>query len=146
MRFEITLALDATSDLLTIESRLHNDGEDVLDVSWFAAASLPLPASCRQLQTYGGEWANEFQMLREALSRSGWSQETYGGRTSHHCFPGAIVLCEGATDDLGNVYAAHLGWSGNHAQCIEWLRDGNYQWQLGEWLAPGECVCSPMLH
>ena len=143
LRLEITLTLDRASDLLTIQSGLHNDGEDVLDVSWFAAASLPLPASSRHLQTYGGEWANEFQIRREALSRSGWSQETYGGRTSHHCFPGALVLCEGATDHFGKVYAAHLGWSGNHAQSIESLRDGRYQWQLGEWLAPGEVRLLP---
>jgi alpha-galactosidase len=41
------------------------------------------------------------------------------------------------------VFGAHLAWSGNHQQTIEWLHDGQYQWQLGEWLAPGEGLLAP---
>jgi alpha-galactosidase len=38
----------------------------------------------------------------------------------------------------GLSYGAQLAWSGNHTQLIERLPDGGLQWQLGEWLAPGE--------
>jgi alpha-galactosidase len=48
-----------------------------------------------------------------------------------------VVLADGA------AYGAQLAWSGNHAQCIEWLDDGQYQWQMGEWLAPGEMLLAP---
>jgi alpha-galactosidase len=49
-----------------------------------------------------------------------------------------VVATEGATADTGLVYGAHLAWSGNHQQTLEWLHDGSRQWQWGEWLAPGE--------
>jgi alpha-galactosidase len=54
-----------------------------------------------------------------------------------------VVTTPGATEHAGLVYGAHLAWSGNHAQTIEWLHDGQYQWQLGEWLAPGEVLLAP---
>jgi len=153
LRLIITLHLEKTSDVLTVQSCLHNDGGDVLDVQWLAAATLPLPARCDRVQSYTGEWANEFQMQVETLSRSTWRRENSRGRTAHDCFPGAIVLAEGVTSHQGAVFGAHLGWSGNHAQTIEWQHDGQYQWQLGEWLAPGEvrlqpgeCLSSPTVY
>ena len=65
----------------------------------------------------------------------------------------AVVTTPGATAQTGRVFGAHLAWSGNHQQTIEWLHDGQYQWQLGEWLAPGEVrlppggeLCSPVVY
>ena len=143
LRLIVTLRIDASSDGLTIQSCLHNEGKDILDVQWLAAATLPLPDDCRVVQSFGGEWAHEFLPDTQVLTRSGWFRENVRGRTSHDCFPGAIVLCEGATEHTGHVYGAHLGWSGNHTQTIEWQHDGKYQWQLGEWLAPGEARLAP---
>ena len=48
-----------------------------------------------------------------------------------------------ATAHSGIAYGAQLAWSGNHAQMIEWLDDGRYLWQMGEWLAPGEMILAP---
>ena len=143
LRLIVTLCLDASSDILTIQSSLHNEGKDVLDVQWLAAATLPLPDVCRVVQSFGGEWAQEFLPDTQSFTRSGWLRENVRGRTSHDCFPGALVLCEGATEHAGYVYGAHLGWSGNHTQTIDWQHDGKYQWQLGEWLAPGEVRLDP---
>ena len=41
------------------------------------------------------------------------------------------------------MFGAHLAWSGNSQQTIEWLADAQYQWQFGEWLAPGEGRLAP---
>jgi alpha-galactosidase len=79
----------------------------------------------------------------DPLTRSLWRKESRRGRTSHDCFPGAVVTTPGATDDTGLVFGAHLAWSGNHQQTVEWLHDGQYQWQMGEWLAPGEGRLQP---
>jgi alpha-galactosidase len=130
-------------DVLTIQTTLSNTGNAALDLQWLAAATLPLPAECQSVRSYAGQHMQEFLLQEEPLTRSLWRRENRRGRTSHDCFPGAVVTTPGATEDQGLVYGAHLAWSGNHQQTIEWLHDGQYQWQLGEWLAPGEIRIAP---
>ena len=137
LRLVLHMALDA-HDVLQLRSELFNDGSEVLDVHWLAAGTVPLPGDAQAVRSYTGQWANEFQLQVDALSRSTWQRENRRGRTSHDSFPGAVVTTPGATQHTGTVYGAHLAWSGNHKQAIEWLHDGQYQWQMGEWLAPGE--------
>jgi alpha-galactosidase len=143
LRVDVTLKLDAASDVLVVRSSLTNLGVDVLDVQWLAAATLPLPDHCEQVRSYAGQHTHEFLLQTEPLSRSLWRRENRRGRTSHDCFPGAVVTTPGATEHAGLVYGAHLAWSGNHQQSIEWLHDAQFQWQLGEWLAPGEGRLAP---
>jgi alpha-galactosidase len=135
---DIHLWLDAGSDVLRLHCTLNNAGAAPLDLQWLAAATLPLPATCCEVRSWAGQHNHEFLLQTEALSRSQWRRENRRGRTSHDCFPAAVVATPGATADEGLVFGAHLAWSGNHQQTIEWLHDGSYQWQLGEWLAPGE--------
>lgn len=136
------LSLDA-HDVLRMHTRLLNQGDGVLDVHWLAAATLPLPADCHQVRSFAGQHNHEFLLQVDTLSRSQWRRENRRGRTSHDCWPGAVVTTPGTTDHHGLVYGAHLAWSGNHQQTLEWLHDGHYQWQLGEWLAPGEVRLAP---
>ena len=133
----LSITLDA-HDVLQIQSTLVNQGDSVLDVQWLAAGTLPLPANAQSVRSYVGQWANEFQLQIDPLSRSLWQRENRRGRTSHDSFPAAVVTTPTADADTGVVFGAHLAWSGNHRQVIEWLHDGQYQWQMGEWLAPGE--------
>jgi alpha-galactosidase len=142
LRVDVSLSLDA-HDVLVVRSTLTNLGTTPLDVQWLAAATLPLPGHAGPVRSYAGQHMSEFLLQVDALSRSLWRRESRRGRTSHDCFPGAVVLTPGATDDAGLVFGAHLAWSGNHQQTIEWLHDGQYQWQLGEWLAPGEGLLAP---
>ena len=128
----ITLDLNAESDVLTISTTLTNLGDATLDVQWLAAGVVPLPSDAREVRSFGGRHNDEFVPVTDALTRSTWRRENRRGLTSHDCFPGAIVEAAGTT------YGAQLAWSGNHAQSIEWLDDGRFQWQTGEWLAPGE--------
>lgn len=137
LRLVLHVALDA-NDVLQLRSELFNDGTDALDVQWLAAGTLPLPGDAHTVRSYTGQWANEFQLQEDSLSRSVWQRENRRGRTSHDSFPGAVVTTPGATQHSGTIYGAQLAWSGNHRQAIEWLHDGQYQWQMGEWLAPGE--------
>lgn len=128
----LTLHLDAKNDVLTCSTTLTNLGDAVLDVQWLAAATLSLPADARQVNSFGGRHNDEFVPVCDPLTRSTWRRENRHGLTSHACFPGATVQADHVT------YGAQLAWSGNHAQSIGWLNDGRFQWQLGEWLAPGE--------
>jgi len=143
LALDITLALDEASDVLTLRSALTNHGETPLDVQWLAAGTLPLPGRCDTVRSFAGQHMHEFMAQTDALSRSLWRRENRRGRTSQDCFPGAVVTTPGATGDTGLVYGAHLAWSGNSQQTIEWLHDAQYQWQLGEWLAPGEGRLAP---
>jgi len=143
IRVDVTLKLDEASDVLTMRSELSNLGDNMLDVQWLAAGTLPLPQRADCVRSYAGQHAHEFILQVEPLTRSQWRRENRRGRTSHDCFPGAVVTTPGATEHSGLVFGAHLAWSGNHQQSIEWLHDGQYQWQLGEWLAPGEGRLAP---
>ena len=142
LRLTVSLLLDA-NDVLVMHSELSNTGSTPLDVQWLAAGTLPLPPRAHTVRSYAGQHVHEFMLQEDALSRSLWRRENRRGRTSHDCFPGAVVTTPGATEHEGLVYGAHLAWSGNHQQTIEWLPDGQYQWQLGEWLAPGEGLLAP---
>jgi alpha-galactosidase len=122
---------------------LHNLGDAPLDVQWLAAGTLRLPSQCDTVRSYAGQHVHEFLPQSDALTRSLWRKESRRGRTSHDCFPGAVITTPGTTDAAGLCFGAHLAWSGNHAQTVEWLHDGLYQWQLGEWLAPGEGRLQP---
>lgn len=141
LQLTLSLALDE-HDVLRVQTTLLNrsDGAaDVpLDVQWLAAAALPLPPQAATVRSYAGQHNHEFLLLEDTLSRSRWQRESRRGRTSHDNWPGAVVTTPGATEHAGLVYGAHLAWSGNHQQTIEWQHDGRYLWQLGEWLAPGE--------
>ena len=128
----ITLNLDAESDVLTVSTTLTNLGDATLDVQWLASGVVPLPGGARKVRSFGGRHNDEFVPIADTLTRSTWRRENRRGLTSHDCFPGAIVEAADAT------YGAQLAWSGNHAQSIEWIDDGRFQWQMGEWLAPGE--------
>ncbi|MDG0835383.1 alpha-galactosidase [Pelomonas saccharophila] len=143
LRLDLHLRLDEASDVLVAHSELSNLGSSDLDVQWLAAFTLPLPGRCDQVRSYAGQHMQEFLLQVQPLARSTWRRESRRGRTSHDCFPGAVVTTPGATDDAGLVFGAHLAWSGNHQQSIEFLHDAQFQWQLGEWLAPGEGRLAP---
>lgn len=134
----LTVRLDPTTDVLTLSTELRNCGDDVLDISWLAAGNVPLPPDAQTVRSYGGRHNIEFQPIDDPLTRSLWRRENRRGLTAHDCFPGAIVTCAD-----GTAYGAQLAWSGNHVQQIDWIDDGRFQWQMGEWLAPGEVRLAP---
>ena len=140
---EIDLSLDPLTDAMTVSTRLTNKGSGVLDVQWLAAAVLPLPGQVHRVRSYVGRHNSEFVLQEDTLTRSQWRRENRRGLTSHDAFPGAVALVPGADAHSGLSYGAQLAWSGNHTQLIEWLEDGRFQWQLGEWLAPGEVRLAP---
>ncbi|HWU04153.1 MAG TPA: alpha-galactosidase [Novosphingobium sp.] len=134
----VTARLDPDTDTLTLSTTLANAGEGVLDVSWLAAGNVPLPPDAASVRSFGGRHNSEFVAIDDTLTRSLWRRENRRGLTSHDCFPGAVVQCAD-----GAAYGAQLAWSGNHAQTIEWIDDARRQWQMGEWLAPGEVRLAP---
>jgi alpha-galactosidase len=134
----LSMTLDPETDVLSISTRLTNAGPGAFDVQWLASGGVPLPPGAREVRSFAGRHNGEFVPVTDPLTRSLWRRENRRGLTSHDCFPGAVVMCAD-----GAAYGAQLAWSGNHAQQIDWLDDGRWHWQMGEWLAPGEVRLAP---
>ncbi|HWA62275.1 MAG TPA: alpha-galactosidase [Caulobacteraceae bacterium] len=133
----LTLALDAATGVLTSRARLTNRGE-ALTVDWLAAGALESPHA--ELMLFDGRWAREFIPQRQALATGLVIKENRTGRTSHHAPPVMAAGEPGFGELSGEVFLAHLAWSGDHRLFAERLRDGRVQLQAGELLHPGEIV------
>jgi alpha-galactosidase len=138
VQVDINLNLEPSSDVLTCKTKLTNRGEGTLDVSWLAAACVPVPAEADRVRYYTGRHNHEFDLCEDKLSRATWLRENRRGLTSHDCVPAAVVTLPATTQHAGPAYGAQFAWSGNHVQRLDFIDDGSYQWQWGEWLAPGE--------
>jgi hypothetical protein len=90
LRLSVSLALDE-HDVLVVTSELTNTGPSVLDVQWLAAGTLLLPGHADTVRSYAGQHLHEFLLQVQPLSRALWQRENQRGRTSHDCFPGAVV-------------------------------------------------------
>ena len=143
LELSLDIGMDAGTDVLTRRTRLRNAGSGDYRLDWCAAGAFSVPARCLEVLNFEGQWAQEFQERRLRLGVGNWSRENRRGRTSHDCFPQVIVGTESFTEESGEVYGFHLGWSGNHRVEVEGLNESTRQVQLGEWLAPGEVVLAP---
>lgn len=53
------------------------------------------------------------------------------------------MLGAAGAGDLNDVYAMHLGWSGNHVMAVDRLDDGLLLVHAGELFEPGEMILAP---
>lgn len=139
---EIThrLELHAASGVLTGTTEIRNIGETPLSVERCYAPCLPVPPHCDAVTGFEGRWANEFQRHTRRRFMGTYLRENRKGRTSHDSFPSVLVHAGTATEDSGDVYGMHLGWSGNHRLRVEELADGRLYALLGELFHPGELI------
>ncbi|HEX7761172.1 MAG TPA: alpha-galactosidase [Caulobacteraceae bacterium] len=137
----LTLALDAATGVLTTRAALKNLGDGALTVDWLAAGALEQPHA--ELALFDGRWAREFAEVRQTLAAGLTVKDNRTGRTSHHAPPFLLAGEAGFGEALGEVFALHLAWSGDHRILAERLRDGRIQVQAGELLHPGEVILAP---
>lgn len=135
---DLHITLDGATGILAANCVLTNHGVDELHVDALASMVLPVPERFTERLSLGGRWAQEFQSVREKIGSAAWLQESRLGRTSHHAFPGLALMASGTTIDQGDVWAAHLAWSGNHRTLLQRCRLGGLQLQMAELLLPGE--------
>ena len=140
LTLRIVLSLTLDSNILTMATRLTNDGSAEYDLQWCAAATLPVPANYQEILSFKGRWCGEFQTARRKIPMGILMRENRRGRTSHDSFPAMILGTEGFDETHGTVLGAHLAWSGNHRMLHERLPDGMRQLQMGELLLPGEVI------
>ena len=133
----IELQLDFNSDVVQKRITVKNTtaGEYCLGK---LSSTLPLPNHANELMTFHGRWCHEFQTQRLSFEHGGFMQENRRGRTSHENFPGLFAGTNGFSEQLGQVWGFHLGWSGNHQLRADVRSDGRRFVQAGELLLSGE--------
>ena len=149
---EVTTELELhASGLVRLRAAVRNIGEDGYEVVSLLPA-LPVGEQADELLDMTGRHTRERSPQRRPFDQGAWVREAWGGRPGHDS---ATVLCAGETGfgfRRGQVWGAHVAWSGNQVLTAEHSPSG---WRLlrgGELLLPGERVlargdeyCSPWL-
>ncbi|MGF1901959.1 alpha-galactosidase [Aliivibrio sifiae] len=135
----VELHLDHDSDVVKKRITVTNKGESEYYLGKLSS-TLPLPNHANELMTFHGRWCQEFQTQRQRFEHGGFMQQNRRGRTSHENFPGLFVGENGFSEQQGQVWGFHLGWSGNHELRADVRSDGRRFVQAGELLFSGECI------
>src|SRR6266516_3484395 len=141
LRTEIELA---PSGLLRLRHTLRNEGDTPYTVNDLLC-TLPLPAQATELLDLSGRWSRERHPQRHPLPLGGWVRENRRGRTGHDATIGLLAGTPGFGSRHGEVWALHVGWSGNHQSYAERLPSASGAGVLGggELLLPGEVILAP---
>ena len=137
----IQVSLDPESGVIEKQMSVTNLGEVEYQLDKLVT-TLALPNRVNELLTFHGRWSREFQTQRVALSHGGFIQENRRGRTSHEYFPGLMAGPQGFSEQQGEVWGFHLGWSGNHQLRADVKSDGRRFIQAGELFFSGEMTLS----
>lgn len=140
LRWQVTL--DTSTDVLAFDVTIENQSDRHLALEQWLT-TLPLPRSFGEMLGFTGRWVQEFQPNRQALPIGSLEFTNLKGRTSHDHFPGVLVGETGFGAQRGEVFAFHLGWSGNHRLRLERSQSGLTQFQAGAHLLPGEIDLEP---
>ncbi|MCU1573968.1 MAG: alpha-galactosidase [Micrococcaceae bacterium] len=137
LRLRTELLLD-DGGLLQVRHELTNDGGDYqlhnLEVM------LPVGPAASELLDLTGRWCRENHPQRRPLQQGSWVRSGRHGRTGHDS---SLVLAAGSqafTNRSGEIWAVHLGWSGDHEAFADTLTDGRTVLGAGELLGSGEIV------
>jgi alpha-galactosidase len=139
LRSELELS---PAGLLRLRHTLRNDGDAPYTVNELSCA-LPIPAHATELLDLTGRWCRERQPQRHPLELGGWVRENRRGRTGHDATIGLLAGTPGFGDRHGEVWAVHVGWSGNHLSYAERWPSGEGVLGAGELLLPGEIELAP---
>ena len=123
--------------LLRSRSTLTNTGEETYDVGAVRTA-LPVPERATELLDFTGRHTYERIPQRQPFSAGVHSREVRTGRTG---LDAVHLLCAGEPGfgfRHGQVWAVHLGWSGNQQAYAERLSNGARVLGTGEALEHGE--------
>jgi alpha-galactosidase len=89
-----------------------------------ARTLLPLPARAAEVVDFTGRWTHERQPQRAQIHDGTWLRSSRRGRPGHD----ASFLTLAGTRDFrfrtGEIWAAHLAWSGNQEMRVERLPEG----------------------
>jgi alpha-galactosidase len=129
-------------DALVVQIELTNRSADryLLDG---LTITVPLPQHVAEIGSFTGRWSREMQSVRRPWPSGTHTIENRRGRTSHESPPLVFAGVAGFGEWHGEMWGAHLAWSGNHVVLADRLADGRRYLQLGELLHPGEVALEP---
>jgi alpha-galactosidase len=136
------IALDPVSSVLRMRATVHNIAADSYQLGALLLTA-PLPGEAQDVVTFGGRWCNEFVLDRQQLVNGMVVVENRTGRTSHSRVPAVFAGSCGFNETTGEVWALHVGWSGNATVVVEAMVDGRRRLYGGELLLPGEISLAP---
>jgi alpha-galactosidase len=141
IRLRCTLSLEP-SGLLLVDQELTNTGDTPFRVGSLDV-TLPVPEHATEALDLTGRWAREKHPQRRSIDQGTWTRAGRHGRTGHDS---TLVIAAGTRGfdwGAGEVWAVHLGWSGDHASRVERAGDGQKVLAVGELLHSGELVLAP---
>ncbi len=141
LSLELTLSL-TPSGVLELQATVTNTGPDAWSVESLSL-TLPLPARASELLDFGGRWTQERRPQRRTLADGSWRRATRHGRPGHDDPFVTVVGAPGFDFRRGDVWAAHLAWSGDRDVSVDTASTGHVSLALGELLQPGEVVLAP---
>jgi alpha-galactosidase len=137
----VRLALEP-SGLLLIDGELTNIGTDPYALDRLDLV-LPVPGHATESLDTTGRWVREKQPQRRSIDQGTWVRSGRHGRTGHDATAVIAAGTPGFGWRSGEVWALHLGWSGNHEAFVDALPSGHVLLGAGELLEVGEIVLGP---
>jgi alpha-galactosidase len=137
----LRLAL-APSGLLLLDAELTNTGTTPYGLERLDLV-LPVPAQATESLDTTGRWAREKHPQRRRIDQGTWVRSSRHGRTGHDATAVIAAGTAGFGWGSGEVWALHLGWSGNQEAFVERIGSGRTTIGAGELLQPGEVVLAP---
>ena len=105
---------------------------------------LPVPRDATELLDLTGRWCRENHPQRHAVQQGTWVRTGRHGRTGHDSSLLVAAGTAGFANRTGQVWATHLGWSGNHEQYLDSLADGRRMLGAAELLGSAEVVLAAL--
>lgn len=128
--------------VLRLRHTWANHGDATVEVGSLDVV-LPVPDRAAEVLDLSGTWAHERRPQRRPVGDGVWSRETRHGRPGHD-HPYLVVVGTPAFGfRSGEVWAAHVAWSGDTRHWVERSALGATVLGGGELLHPGELALRP---
>ncbi len=133
--------------LLRIRHTVANEGPTAYRLGELLCL-LPVPETASEVLDLTGRWCRERSPQRGPLHYGSWARESRRGRTGHDAPLLLVCGTPGFGFRHGEVWAAHVAWSGNHVHLAERMPEGagahgGAVLGGGELLLPGEGTLAP---
>jgi alpha-galactosidase len=141
-QLDLTIRLELTTGgLLRSQVELTNLGAEYTLNDCVLA--YPVPPAARELLDLAGRWGKERIPQRQPWRIGVHLREGRKGRTGADAATLLHAGEPGFTFGRGEIWAVHVGWSGNHTHYAERVSSGEQVIGGGELLLPGEIVLGP---
>lgn len=121
---ELTLVIHLTkAGVVRLSANLANSGSTEVELGAINLG-LPLPRRAEEILDFTGRWTSERSPQRRDVGDGTWLRESRRGRPGHDSAFVSIVGEKNFGFRHGEVWAAHVAWSGNQQQYVQRLPEG----------------------